>query len=184
MQPPDEYGWVLAAQTGDKTAFAALVPRYWERIRRWAFALLGDAHASEDITQEVFFKAWKNIDKLQTPSHFRPWLFRIARNIALDYRKSPKSAPGKPIPIDTSSTEPSPESAARERELKDQIDAACRRMPAKYRDAYLLWVEESMEYTEIAFALQTTAITARWRVCKARESLRQALKSYLELEQT
>ena len=183
MQPPDEHGWVLAAQTGDRAAYAVLVSRYWERIRRWVYTLIRDSHAAEDVTQAVFLKAWQRLGELQSPLHFRAWLFRIARNAALDSRLSASRSPFRPIAGEPVSPRSGPNVLAGERELKTRIDEACQRMPAKYRDAFLLWVEESMPYAEIAIALQTTAITARWRVCKAREYLRRALKPYMEFEQ-
>ena len=77
--PPEsgEPEWILAAQAGDRQAFARLVDAYWDRLFRWLFHLTRDRHRAEDLTQETFLKALAALDSFRAGSNFRAWLFRI-----------------------------------------------------------------------------------------------------------
>jgi len=87
VEHPDEQQWVRKAQAGDREAFAALIEGYWGRVYCWLQGLTGRSHAAEDLTQEVFLRAWEELRTLQEGSRFRSWLFRIARNCFLDSRR-------------------------------------------------------------------------------------------------
>src|SRR5262245_3298607 len=78
--PADEVGLILCAQTGDRTAFAALVRRYWEPVYRWLYRLTHDGHAAEDRTQETFLKALSALASFAAGTNFKAWVFRIAHN--------------------------------------------------------------------------------------------------------
>src|SRR4051794_12058447 len=60
----EEGKWIALAREGDRGAFAALVELYWHRIHRWLFALTRHAHLAEDLTQDVFVKAWLALPRL------------------------------------------------------------------------------------------------------------------------
>ena len=67
----EEAEWIRAAQTGDRSAFARLVERYWDRLYRWLYHLTRDRHAAEDLTQETFLKALAAISSFRPGSNFR-----------------------------------------------------------------------------------------------------------------
>lgn len=180
MAQPSEHEWVRQAQAGDRAAFAALVELYWERIRRWLFSLTRQAHLAEDLTQEVFVRAWTGLPALEADQHFRGWLFRIAKNLALDSRKGPRGTPTHPLPDSLCAREAGPLDVLIEDEGQRLLQAALDRLAFAYRTAYLLWTQEDLPYAEIARILNITAETARWRVCKAREFLCQELAPYLD----
>lgn len=180
MQQPDEAAWVHAARSGDRVAFAALVDRYWDRIHRWLFALTGHAHFAEDLTQDVFLKAWLNLPDLRADSHFRAWLFRIARNMAVNARKGPRGVPSTPLPRLAMSRDTGPLTAVLEIEGQTLLQVALGRLPTVYRAAFLLWTHEELPYAELSAILDVSEVTARWRVCKAREFLLRELKPFLE----
>jgi RNA polymerase sigma-70 factor (ECF subfamily) len=71
---------ILAAQKGDRQAFATLVERYWDRLYRWLYHLTHDQHTAEDLAQETFLKALTHRESFRAGSNFRAWLFRIAHN--------------------------------------------------------------------------------------------------------
>src|SRR5262249_54230220 len=98
VQPATEREWVGRARDGDRAAFAALVELYWDRIRRWVYSLTRDAARAEDLTQDAFVKAWIGLPALETPATFRSWLFRIARNLALDSQKGPRGVAPQALP--------------------------------------------------------------------------------------
>src|SRR5262245_61281853 len=73
---------VACAQAGDRDAFAALVDRYQRLVIGVALSITRDRALAEDIGQEAFVAAWKNLTKLDDPARIAPWLAGIARNLA------------------------------------------------------------------------------------------------------
>jgi RNA polymerase sigma-70 factor (ECF subfamily) len=183
QQHPDEQHWVRQAQAGDRDAFAALVEHNWPRLLRWLVGLTHNQHTAEELTQDVFLKAWTGLPDLQDVATFLPWLFRIARNCLISSRRGPRAAPVEPLPRETPAHEPGPEESALAGEGRGLLEAALGSMPASFRGAFLLWTQEDMPYADIARVLEVTEETARWRVCKARQFLLKQLESYLDQTQ-
>lgn len=76
---------VARIQSGDREAFAAIYSRYYDRIYGYLLVVLGSAHDAEDAAQEVFARAFAALPRYERRSQpFRAWLFRIARNMAVD----------------------------------------------------------------------------------------------------
>ena len=71
---------IVRAWRGDRTAFADLVERYWQRLFRWLFHLTHNRHTAEDLAQETFLKAFANLARFRSGSNFHAWLFRIGYN--------------------------------------------------------------------------------------------------------
>jgi RNA polymerase sigma-70 factor (ECF subfamily) len=180
VAPEDEQEWLRRAREGDAEAFAALAEWYWPRVYRWLYGLTRRCHIAEDLTQDVFLKAWAALPALRDERTFRPWLFRIARNCFLDSRRGPRSGPVQELPTGITTREPSPVEAALFREGENLLQRAYKRLPMKYLAALTLWTEEEFSYPEIAQALAVTEETARWRVCKARSLLVKQLGTYLD----
>src|SRR5579885_114791 len=84
----EEHRLIRAAQAGDRTAFAALVERYWDRLYRWLYRLTQDRHTAEDLAQESFLKALAGLSKFRAGTNFNAWLFRIAHNTFANYHRS------------------------------------------------------------------------------------------------
>jgi len=69
---------------GDEAALAVLVNRYLKPVYNFAFRLTGNQADAEDVSQETFLKAWKNIKKFRADENFKAWILKIARNTAYD----------------------------------------------------------------------------------------------------
>ena len=69
---------------GDKSAFNELMDRYGKPILNFAYRLLSSRTEAEDVTQEVFLRAYKNIETFKFKAKFSTWLFKIARNLCLN----------------------------------------------------------------------------------------------------
>lgn len=75
---------------GDEQALSVLVDQYLTDVYNFAFKLTGDLQAAEDIAQESFIKAWKNIRRYRGGNNFKGWIFSITRNTAIDWLREKK----------------------------------------------------------------------------------------------
>lgn len=178
----EEQHLIATAQKGDRAAFAALIERYWERIHRWLYHLTHDAHAADDLAQETFLKALGGLERFRPGSNFAAWLFRIAHNSLANQRRSAATRRRQALPADLPDRRAGPAEQVLDREAVQDLSRAIYRLPAEFRAALLLRVEEEMSFREIAQALDLTEETARWRVFKARQKLLTVLAPCREQE--
>jgi RNA polymerase sigma-70 factor (ECF subfamily) len=88
---PDEARLVRRAKSGDSEAFAQLYDACVERVYRYVFFRVTDEDLAEDLTSQVFLKAWENLDRYKTDgSPFVAWLYTIARNLVIDHYRTHK----------------------------------------------------------------------------------------------
>src|ERR1700756_4895620 len=80
----DDGGAVEHARSGDSDAFRLLVERHSRNVFRLAFRMTGNEQDAEDVVQETFLRAYKQLDRYQARSSFATWLYRIAANYSLD----------------------------------------------------------------------------------------------------
>ena len=171
---------IRLAQAGDPQAFASLVDRYWDRIYRWLYGLTRSSHTAEDLTQEAFLKAWKAIGTFQAGTNFRSWLFRIARNCLIDNRRDRAAQAAGPLPDRVAANEPGPVADAVGRESVRRIEEACAKLPEALCEVFLLRIQASLSFAEIADVLGITPETCRWRMFKARQLLLKELGPHLD----
>lgn len=92
--PPDEAKLVRKAKSGDAAAFGGLYDLCVDRIYRYIFFRVTDTEMAEDLTSEVFLKAWENLHRYKPGGPFVAWLYTIARNTVIDhYRTRKQSVP-------------------------------------------------------------------------------------------
>lgn len=179
----DEHRLIVAAQQGDRPAFARLVEHYWDRLYRWLYHLTRDRHTAEDLVQESFLKAFAGLKRFQAGTNFSAWLFRIAHNnYANQCRASSRSR--EALPEDVPDSQPGPLDRAVSAEALQSLGRAIHRLPADFRSALLLRVEEGLSFRQIAEVLDLTEETARWRVFKARQKLLSMLAPCQEQEKS
>lgn len=180
MDQAAEQQVIRLAQAGDRQAFATLVDCYWPRIYRWLYGLTGNTHTAEDLTQDVFLKAWAGMASFQGSIGFRAWLFRIAHNALIDSRRGPRGVAPQTLPESLPAREPGPVAAVVSKESQTVAQQACARLPGKLQTAFLLRTQEDLSFAEIGEILGVTEETIRWRVFKARHLLLDELKAYLD----
>jgi RNA polymerase sigma-70 factor (ECF subfamily) len=164
---------IVRAHRGDGTAFAELVERYWQRVFRWLFHVTRDRHAAEDLAQETFLRAFAHLNRFQPGTNFKAWVFRIAYNaFANQYRATRKR---EPLPDKLYDRGVGPVEEAVGHEAVEDMARAVEKLPAEYRAALLLRVEEELSFRQVADVLGLTEETARWRVFKARQKLMELL---------
>ncbi len=179
----DEHRLIVAAQQGDRPAFARLVEHYWDRLYRWLYRLARDPHAAEDLTQETFMKAFAGLKRFQAGTNFSAWLFRIAHNNFANHCRS-TTRTREDLPDDLADRRHGPLEEAASAEAVRKVTNALNRLPTEFRAALLLRVEEGLSFRQIAEALDLTEETARWRVFKARQKLLSLLTPLREQEKS
>ena len=174
-EPTEENEWIRDAQNGDQSAFAHLVERYWDRLYRWLYHITRDRHTAEDLTQETFLKALAALKSFRPGSNFRAWVFRIGHNNFVNQKRADRRTKHQ-LSDDMAELEVgSAEAVTENREALEAVARAVAELPADFRIALTLRVEEGLSFKEVAQILNTTEETARWRVFKARQKLLKVL---------
>lgn len=89
---PDETSLIRRAQSGDAGAFGRLYDAGVDRIYRYIFFRVTDLEIAEDLTSEVFLKAWENLHRYRPGGPFIAWLYTIARNTVIDHYRTRKQS--------------------------------------------------------------------------------------------
>src|SRR5919107_3777689 len=103
----DERAWVRGAQAGSASDLEALFRLHWPRAYRAAYLVVHDAAAAEDIAQEAFLAAVRNLDRFDRGRPFGPWLHRIVVNRAIDWTRA-RQLRGETELVDAVATEDGP----------------------------------------------------------------------------
>ena len=144
--------------SGDEEAFAEIVKIYLNQIYNFVYRLAGDRDAAEDLTQETFVKAWRNLKKFDQKRNFKTWLFTIAKNTAFDWLKKKKE-----IPFSTFADEEGeswlenvvdenilPDEILERSDLAEEMEKIIQKLPPHYRAILLLHYKEDFSLHEIA----------------------------------
>jgi RNA polymerase sigma-70 factor, ECF subfamily len=160
-----ERAHVRAAQRGDASGIEALFRVHWPRAFRAAYLVVHDAAAAEDIAQEAFLAAVRNLDRFDRRRPFGPWLHRIVVNRAIDWTRARR------LRAETELVEaPAPDPA---RPLDDSLLDALAELPPEHRAVIVL--RHLLEYTpgEIAELLGLPRGTVNSRLRRGLDSLRE-----------
>lgn len=178
---PEEAQLLVRAQRGNLFAFEELVRRYQRRVYAVALRIVRRHDVADDVAQETFVRAHRNLASFDTARPFGPWIARIAANLALNHLRSPVSREQE-LPeghAERASERPDPLSAVLDDEARRVLDRALQELPAEQRAVFVLRVMEELSYREIADALGIAQGTVMSRLFRARERLREALRPYL-----
>jgi RNA polymerase sigma-70 factor (ECF subfamily) len=174
------------AMAGDPDAFDQLSRRHYPRLLRVLRRLLDDPDAAEDVAQETFLAAWRNLPRFRGDAAFATWLHSVAarRACAFACRESRRRCinldeRGMEIPADASGE---PHRAAARREEAERIRAAVEKLPERQRLTALLFYYGEASCREIADELGMEESTVRGHLRRAREGLRRRLKDVKEIE--
>jgi len=167
-EPRTDPGLVARARAGDMEAFTELVMQHQRRIHALAYRLTGSASEAEDLAQEAFLRAWRQLPGFRGDSTFATWLCRITVNLGLNWRAR-RELRGDTAPRSQALPE---EATPAAHPATDRVEEALLRLPAEQRAAIVLTVYEGMNHAEAAHVLQCAESTVSWRVWCARRSLR------------
>lgn len=156
---------------GDLQAFEALFQQFQGEVYGWIVRIVRDANAAEDLTVETFWRIYRARGRFDFEASFGAWARRIATNLAIDHvrRRRPEVELPEDLPHATAAD------PVLQREQRNQIATAFRRLPPKLRVAATLSLIEERSHQEIAQALGTSVGNVRIRVFRAVQLLRQHL---------
>lgn len=178
-RPTDEQLLAQAA-AGDRRAFEEIVSRYRPRVTQFVRWNLSDAHLAEDITQEVFLRAFQSAGTFRGESTFRTWLYGLARNTCRHhYRQRDRlaeDAAGDETLRHIPDTGADPLSQLEQAEAASAVRDAVERLPAGQRLALLLRDWEDLSYAQISEVLGIPVGTVRSRIHNARARVAEVLR--------
>ena len=180
-------------QANDAAAFNEIVGRYKSRVHNYVCRMVGPNADAEDLTQEVFIRAYVNMHSFQSRASLNTWLYRIATNICIDFARKNKriranttslmredEEDGGEIEREIPDSRFDPASLMLNKELGIKLEQALKTLPEKLRTVVLLHDIEGLAYEEIATIIECPLGTVKSRLFNARAALRERLLPYLD----
>ena len=173
---------VARARAGDDGAFEVIMTTYRTRLFGLAVGMLRNRDAAEDVVQECFIKAYKNLARFRGESSIYTWLYRIAINTAHNYLRRGKR--GEMVDLEDvapvlESDDPGPDDAAVNVELGHAIEAAVATLPDRQREVFMLHYFEQLTHKEIGDVLGITEGAVKANFFHAVQKLKSALAGYV-----
>ena len=188
--PPDSE-LVLKSQQGDVRAFDELVERYHDRIYGLAYNMLSNREDAEDLTQEIFVKAFEALPRFKGKSLFYTWLYRIAINKTINYRK--KRNRNRALSLDQFDQEiksddiyqdltakGSPLRNINLTELQERLNASLQKLSDKHRTVMIMHDMQGIPHEEIAKVVGASSGTVRSRLFYARKQMQMELSEFMK----
>ena len=171
-------------------SFEALVQEYKNRIHSYVCRMTNDSADAEDITQEVFIRAYQSLSAFRYDAAVDTWLYRIATNLVIDRFRRGKRSPqvvqaglegeGVMLDVPTTNREEDPHASVQLGELQKQVQKAVHSLPAKLRMVVVLHDMEGLSYEEVAETVGCPLGTVKSRLFNARLLLKRKLQYYME----
>jgi len=197
--PLDDEALVEQVREGDTGAFGRLVTRHQDRVLNTCWRICGNAEDAQDLAQETFLNALQAIGSFQRKSRFYTWLFRIAVNVSISYRRrrakrialslhgrdgawrSDHQAAKLVGRVSSEADDPPARLSAQETERR--LLQSLEQLDDDHRAVVVLRDIEGMDYHQIAEILEVPAGTVKSRLHRARMDLRERLKPMLEVSE-
>lgn len=183
---------MMRIAAGDEGALRELIEKHQGLVYGTIAKMLGDPVEAQDLAQQVFLRVYRAAGSYQATAQFKTWIFTIVRNLVFNEHRRrsratlvslhPATEPGgAEIDLPAANTK-SPAQAALDREMMEAIDAAILALPEQQRLAIVLRRYDEFSYEEIAAILKTSVPATKSLLFRARETLRVALRRYLDTQ--
>lgn len=169
---------IRAAQGGDQRAFHQLVAQYDGKVMTLALQLLKNKEDAEDIYQEVFLKAWRNLGSFEFKSDFYTWLYRITTNTCYSYRSGRQRHHLDNISLEEGYHDAYTDTATVDNDRHQGILTAVDALPPKQRTVFVLRYYQGHKVKDIAVLLGLTTGTVKRYLHRATLKLRKDLAAY------
>jgi len=171
----EEQIWVLQSREGNPAAFESLIRTHQRMIHSLTFRMTGSMADAEDLAQETFIRAYRQLDSYQGSAKFSSWLYRIAVNTCLNWRQRERRR-------DQIHTQWAESTAVSESETgvskpDGEVQTALMKLPAKQRAAIVLTIYDGHNHAKAAKILGCSETTVSWRVFAARRKLKRLLSA-------
>jgi RNA polymerase sigma-70 factor, ECF subfamily len=188
--PETDAAAVARARGGDSDAFRQLVERHSRSVYRVAYRVTGNTHDAEDVVQETFLKAYRQLDRFESRASFGTWLHRIAMNCSVDLLRSRprreqaeeadtlEQLGGDAAPASARSL--SPERLMASVQVGDRVKAAMERLSPLERAAFVMRHFDGHSIDEISRALGIRENAAKHSIFRAVRKMRLALEPFVD----
>jgi RNA polymerase sigma factor (sigma-70 family) len=174
---------VQSSLTGNSGAFSEIVVRYQTLVCSLAYNATGSLSRSEDLAQEIFLTAWKELRQLREPAKFRSWLCGIARRLTANTRRREGREPvcaAEELEDAHHVAGPGPAEQTISREEEAILWRSLEQIPETYREPLILYYREGESLDYVAAALDLTEETARQRLSRGRKMLQEQVAQFVE----
>ena len=179
---------VARARAGDQDAFGLLVERHSIRLFQLVYRMTGNEQGAEDVVQETFLRAHRQLGKFESRSNFGTWLHRIAANCSLDLLRKRRRQDQRHEPIDSigsgdsdllAAKSATPDQAIFNTEIHQQVESALEQLTSMERTAFVLRHFENCSIEEIGCALNLGQSAAKQAIFRAVQKVRRSLETIL-----
>jgi RNA polymerase sigma factor (sigma-70 family) len=176
---------VGASLAGNRDAFGSIVSRYQSLVCSLAYSATGSLTASEDLAQETFFTAWKQLATLREPEKLRAWLCGIARNLINNSLRKQGSEPSyRAESLEAVSESHSPEPLPVDKAITNEEAAllwrSLEKIPEIYREPIVLFYREHQSIETVAQNLELTEDAVKQRLSRGRKLLHEQMLAFVE----
>lgn len=172
----------LFRESGQQDAIDELVRRHLSRIRAMVFQMVHDDTEADDLTQEIFLRAVRGVDKFDGRAEFSTWLYRVAMNTTYSYLKRRSRSPVEfrselaELMLSSGST---PDQGILQAELVSEVETAVASLSPTLRGAVVLVCLQGLSPAEAADIEGCSTATIHWRVHEGRRKLKHILQEHL-----
>jgi RNA polymerase sigma-70 factor (ECF subfamily) len=175
---PDERRLVRLAKSGDPDAFASLYDGYLDRIYRYIYFRVADQQTAEDLTSQVFAKAWEHLGRYKpSGAPFIAWLYTIARNAVIDHYRTQKESVALDDVVALSSDSPPPDEVAEGHFEAEALRGALQDLTAEQQQVLILRFIAGLGTDEIAAQLGKRAGAVRALQMRALQALAKIMEN-------
>src|ERR1017187_8240478 len=177
----------LVAQSldGNRDAFRQIVERYQTLICSLAYSAIGNLSQSEDVAQETFISAWKDLRSLREPAKLRSWLcgiarYRVQRSLRREGREPAHNADPLDEAHDSTTCEALPSEQAISREEEAILWRSLEKIPEAYREPLILFYREHQSIASVAAELELSEDAVKQRLSRGRKLLQEEVQAFVE----